>query len=67
MIDRFGIVRPLAAVIVGSVAFAIGVVCALGYNVWADVRPLAFWDVFAENDILDALDGVKPLVGVGDG
>lgn len=58
VIDRFRIVRPMAAVIVGGVAFLIGVICALGYNVWSDVRPLWFWDVFAENDILDALDGV---------
>ncbi len=58
VIDRFRIVRPLAAVMVGGVAFLIGVVCALGYNVLSDVRPLAFWGVFAENDILDALDGV---------
>ncbi len=58
VIDRFRIVRPLAAIMVGSVAFLIGVICALGYNVWADVRPLGFWNAFAQNDILDALDGV---------
>ena len=58
VIDRFRFRRPIAAVLVGGVAFAIGVVCALGYNVLSDVRPLSFWSVFAENDILDALDGV---------
>ncbi|RJY08692.1 sodium-dependent transporter [Aurantiacibacter aquimixticola] len=58
VIDRFRIRRPIAAIMVGLVAFGIGVICALGYNILSDVRPLAFWDVFAENDILDALDGV---------
>ena len=57
VIDRFRFRRPVAAVIVGFVAFLIGCACALGYNVWSDVRPLAFWNIFAENDILDALDG----------
>ena len=58
VIDRFRFRRPIAAMLVGGVAFLIGVVCALGYNVWSDVRPLSFWPIFAENDILDALDGV---------
>ena len=42
---------------VGGVAFLIGVACALGYNVWSDVRPLGFWNIFADTDILDTLDG----------
>ena len=58
VIDRFQIRRPIAAILVGGVAWLIGVACALGYNVWSDVRPLAFWSIFAEADILDALDGV---------
>ncbi len=58
VIDRFGWARKKAALIVGLVAFLIGVVCALGYNVLADVRPLGFWNIFAETDILDTLDGI---------
>lgn len=57
VIDRFGVSRKLSALVVGSVAFLIGVACALGYNLWADVRPLGFWDIFANTDILDTIDG----------
>ncbi|MBH5322493.1 sodium-dependent transporter [Aurantiacibacter sediminis] len=57
VIDRFRFRRPVAAILVGGVAFAIGVVCALGYNVLSEVRPLGFWDIFADSDILDTLDG----------
>ncbi len=49
--------RPFAAIFIGVIAFLIGCACALGYNVWSDVRPLAFWDIFAETDILDSIDG----------
>ena len=49
--------RPQSALIFGIGAFVIGILCLLGYNVWADVRPLAFWSLFAETDILDTLDG----------
>ncbi|WP_336986606.1 sodium-dependent transporter [Altererythrobacter aquiaggeris] len=56
-IDRFGWGRKKAAVIVGAVAWLIGVACALGYNVWSDVRLLGFWNIFADTDILDTLDG----------
>ena len=57
VIDRFGVARPIAAVLVGGAAWLIGVACALGYNVWADVRLLGFWNIFAETDILDTIDG----------
>ena len=56
-IDRFGWNRKKAASTVGFLAFLIGVACALGYNVWSDVRPLGFWNIFADADILDSLDG----------
>ena len=58
MIDRFGMRRAAAAIVVGLIAFAIGTVCALGYNVLSDVRPLGFWGIFEDADILDSLDGV---------
>ena len=57
VIDRFRFRRPVAAILVGGIAFLIGVLCALGYNVWSDVRPLGFWDIFENNDILDSIDG----------
>jgi len=57
VIDTFGVSRRTSAIICGGSAFAIGVACALGYNVWSDVRPLAFWDLFENADILDSIDG----------
>ncbi|ALE16309.1 Sodium-dependent transporter family protein [Altererythrobacter epoxidivorans] len=57
VIDRFGLERRTAAMVVGGSAFLIGVACALGYNVWSDVRPLSFWGIFENADILDSIDG----------
>ena len=49
--------RPKSALIFGIGAFVIGIFCLLGYNVWSDVRPLGFWSLFADTDILDTVDG----------
>ena len=49
--------RTKSAAIFGIGAFVIGIFCLLGYNVWSDVRPLGFWSIFAETDILDTVDG----------
>ena len=59
--------RPKSATIFGVGAFVIGVFCLLGYNVWSDVRPLGFWPLFAETDILDTVDGFtgKIMLPVG--
>ncbi len=67
---RFGFRRKVTALFVACGAFLIGGACALGYNVWSDVRPLAFWPIFADADILDSIDGVTgklmlPLAGFG--
>lgn len=68
-IHRFGTGRQATAIVLGLVIFAIGVLSALGYNVLADVRPLAFWPTFAGLDILDSIDAVTgkillPLSGL---
>lgn len=57
VIDKFNLQRRNAAVVVGLTAWFIGVACALGYSVWSDVRLLGFWDIFADTDILDTIDG----------
>lgn len=59
--------RPKSATIFGVGAFGIGVLCLLGYNVWSDVRPLGFWSLFADTDILDTVDGFtgKIMLPVG--
>lgn len=56
-IGELGWSRRRAALTFGIAAFLIGVACLLGYNVWSDVRPLGFWSLFAETDILDTVDG----------
>ncbi|MHA6317274.1 sodium-dependent transporter [Altererythrobacter sp. CAU 1778] len=59
--------RPKSALVFGGGAFVIGIACLLGYNVWSDVRPLGFWPLFAETDILDTVDGFtgKVMLPVG--
>ncbi|NVD43694.1 sodium-dependent transporter [Qipengyuania atrilutea] len=56
-IGELGWTRRKAALVFGAGAFVIGIACLLGYNVWSDVRPLGFWPIFAETDILDTVDG----------
>jgi NSS family neurotransmitter:Na+ symporter len=56
-IGEMGWSRTTSALIFGGSAFLVGIACLLGYNVWADVRPLGFWDLFADTDILDTIDG----------
>ncbi|MBX7533525.1 sodium-dependent transporter [Qipengyuania sp. 1XM1-15A] len=59
--------RPKSALIFGGGAFVIGIFCLLGYNVWSDVRPLGFWSLFENTDILDTVDGFtgKVMLPVG--
>mgnify|MGYP000191630442 CR=1 FL=1 len=64
LMRRFGLGRRTAVSLAGGGAFLIGVACALGYNVWSDVRPLWFWPIFADNDILDSLDGLTGKIGL---
>ena len=56
-IGELGWSRAKSALVFGVGAFLIGIFCLLGYNVFADVRPLGFWSLFAETDILDTIDG----------
>ena len=56
-VGELGWSRTTSALVFGIGAFAIGVLCLLGYNVLSDVRPLGFWSIFAETDILDTVDG----------
>ncbi|ANU07870.1 sodium-dependent transporter [Paraurantiacibacter namhicola] len=56
-VGEMGWSRTKSSLIFGVGAFLIGIACLLGYNVWSDVRPLGFWSLFAETDILDTVDG----------
>ena len=55
---RFGWSRAKTAWAMGGAMYLVGVACVLGYNSWSDVRVLGFWNLFAETDILDTIDGV---------
>lgn len=59
--------RTKSTLIFGGGAFLVGIACLLGYNVWSDVRPLGFWSIFAETDILDTIDGFtgKVMLPIG--
>jgi len=70
VMSYLGLRRPFAAILVAVLAFLIGVACALGYNNWSDIRPLAFWSIFENADILDSLDSITgkvmlPVAGLG--
>lgn len=62
VIERFGLGRPVSALIVGGGAGVLGVLAALSFNDLADVRPLSFIPIFAEANIFDALDGVTAKI-----
>ena len=59
--------RHKSALIFGLGAFLVGIFCLLGYNVLSDVRPLGFWSLFENTDILDTIDGFtgKVMLPVG--
>ncbi|MCJ8191400.1 sodium-dependent transporter [Sphingomicrobium aestuariivivum] len=59
--------RHTSATIFGLGAFGLGVFALLGYNVLSDVRPLGFWGIFENADILDTIDGFtgKIMLPVG--
>ena len=61
-INERGWSRRKSAGIFAFSAFLIGLLCALGYNLLSDVRPLAFWSIFAKADILDSIDGLTGKV-----
>ncbi|MBA4764918.1 sodium-dependent transporter [Qipengyuania huizhouensis] len=56
-IGELGWSRTKSALVFGVGALLIGVFCLLGYNVLSDVRPLGFWPLFENTDILDTIDG----------
>jgi len=61
-IKRFGIARARVAMLLGGLAFAIGVISALSFNTLADFRPLGFWPLFADANFFDAVDGVTSKI-----
>lgn len=61
--------RPRAALLVGIAMWLAGLPVMLSFNLWADVRPLAWLDGFAGLNLFDAVDGLTsnvmlPLCGL---
>lgn len=54
--ERFGISRPLAALIAGALGWFIGLAAVLSFNLWADVRPLTLLPSLANLNIFRALE-----------
>lgn len=64
-----GMSRPKAALLVGIAMWLAGLPVMLSFNLWADVRPLAWLDGFAGLNLFDAVDGLAsnvmlPLCGL---
>ena len=49
--------RARTAWVMGALIYLVGIACALSLSVWSDVRLLPFWDIFADQNIFDTLDG----------
>ncbi len=55
--EAFGWSRSKTAWIVGLCIYVVGIACALSLSIWSDVRLLPFWDIFADQNIFDTIDG----------
>ncbi|HEV2079339.1 MAG TPA: sodium-dependent transporter [Allosphingosinicella sp.] len=67
--ERFGLRRPLAALLIGGGFFVVGLFSVFAFNIWEHHRPLAFLPGFEEANWFDAFDGVTgrillPLSGL---
>jgi len=56
-IGEMGWSRRTSSLVFGGGAFVVGIACLLSLNVWSDFKPLAFWPIFEDLAIMDALDG----------
>ncbi|WP_164117899.1 sodium-dependent transporter [Sphingorhabdus sp. Alg239-R122] len=55
--EAFGWSRSKTAWTVGLFIYVVGIACALSLSIWSDVRLLPFWDIFADQNIFDTIDG----------
>ncbi len=54
--DRWHMQRKVGCVVFGVLAWLIGILSVLSFNVWKDVTPLAMYDAFAGKTIYDLID-----------
>ncbi|HVL78083.1 MAG TPA: sodium-dependent transporter [Sphingomicrobium sp.] len=67
--ERFGVRRPLAAMLIGTGFFTIGLFSIFAFNIWEHHRPLSFVPGFENANWFDVFDGVTgrillPLSGL---
>ena len=48
--------RPVAAVVAGFAAWLVGLATVFSFNIWQDVRPLGFIDMFKDKTPFDLID-----------
>jgi neurotransmitter:Na+ symporter, NSS family len=54
--EHRGLKRPQMAIVTGLLCWALGLSSVLSFNIWSDVYPLSFIEIFAEKTIFDLLD-----------
>lgn len=67
--ERFGVPRPMAALLVGASFFLVGLFAVFAFNIWEHHRPLSFVPGFEDANWFDVFDGVTgrillPLSGL---
>ena len=56
LVEHRGFKRPVMAVAAGFSAWLVGLVIALSFNIWGDIRPLGMFKFFADKSIFDLMD-----------
>jgi NSS family neurotransmitter:Na+ symporter len=56
LVEHRGFKRPVMAVSAGFAAWLVGLVIALSFNLWGDIRPLGMFKFFADKSIFDVMD-----------
>jgi len=54
--EHAGARRPVAAIVAGLAAWLVGLATVFSFNIWQDVRPLGFIDMFKDKTPFDLID-----------
>jgi NSS family neurotransmitter:Na+ symporter len=54
--EHSGMRRPVAAVVAGILAWVAGLATVFSFNIWKDVRPLGFLEMFKDKTPFDLID-----------
>ncbi len=56
LVEHRGFKRPVMAISAGGLAWLVGLMVALSFNIWGDIRPLGMFAFFADKSIFDVVD-----------